>query len=74
MYSNESKVKRGELGSVPDVVTIDTSRMDALNYDKQRYQCKDYKRQYVEGSEYWYISPETWKNGLPLASPTSIAS
>jgi len=43
-------------------------------YGKQRYQCKDCKRQYVEGSEYQHISPETWElvdklllEKLPLA-------
>ncbi len=30
-------------------------------YGKQRYQCKDCKRQYVEGSEYRHISLETWE-------------
>ncbi len=29
-------------------------------YGKQRYQCKDCKRQYVEGSEYRHISLEDW--------------
>jgi len=43
-------------------------------YGRRRYQCKDCKRQYVEGSEYQYISPEIWElvdklllEKLPLA-------
>jgi insertion element IS1 protein InsB len=50
-------------------------------YGKQRYQCKDCKRQYVEGSEYQHILPETWElvdklllEKIPLAGIARITN